>query len=192
MKIALLAAFLVLLPFAAEARPSPYPPVTQYDGDRYSGRTVQLGYDVARAVRSQRQAKRHRKHRREKAGHVSRERAPVVRQIAVPEGMTREVSRVIGGRPAGCPWRFCGCGASLHLFGRIIPSLNLAANWLRFPRTEPAPRMAAARRGHVFVLERHIRGNVWLVHDSNSGGQRTRMHARSIAGYTIVNPHGRG
>ncbi len=101
-------------------------------------------------------------------------------------------AQVIGGRPAGCPYRFCGCGASLHLFGKIIPSLNLAANWLRFPRAEPAPRMAAARRGHVFVLERHIAGNVWLVHDSNSGRGKTRLHARSIAGYVVVNPHGAG
>ena len=58
---------------------------------------------------------------------------------------------VIGGRPAGCPRAFCGCGASLRLFGRIIPSLNLASNWFRFPRAAPAPRMAAVRRHHVFV-----------------------------------------
>lgn len=101
-------------------------------------------------------------------------------------------AQVVGGRPAGCPSRFCGCGASLHLFGRIIPSLNLAANWLRFPRAAPAPKMAAARRGHVFILEQHISGDVWLVHDSNSGGHRTRLHARSIAGYAIVDPHGAG
>ena len=97
---------------------------------------------------------------------------------------------VVGGRPAGCPSRFCGCGASLHLFGRIIPSLNLAANWLRFPRTAPAPRMAAVRPGHVFVLEQHLSGDVWLVYDSNSGGQKTRVHPRSIAGYAVVNPTG--
>lgn len=103
---------------------------------------------------------------------------------------TPRVSEVVGGRPAGCPHRFCGCGASLYLFGRIIPSLNLAANWLRFPRAAPASRMVAARRGHVFVLEQHIAGDVWLVHDSNSGGGRTRVHARSIAGFAIVNPFG--
>ena len=99
-------------------------------------------------------------------------------------------ARVIGGRPAGCPARFCGCGASLHLFGRIIPRLNLAANWLRFPRAAPAPKMVAARRGHVFVLEQHVEGNKWLVFDANSGGRLTRMHVRSIAGFAIVNPHG--
>jgi hypothetical protein len=99
-------------------------------------------------------------------------------------------SRVIGGRLAGCPSRFCGCGASLHLFGRIIPTLNLAANWLRFPRASPAPKMAAARRGHVFVLEEHISGDTWLVYDANSGGSRTRLHPRSIAGFAIVDPSG--
>lgn len=96
---------------------------------------------------------------------------------------------VIGGRPAGCPSRYCGCSASLYLFGKIIPHLNLAANWLRFPRTAPAPRMAAARRGHVFVLVEHRGGNIWLVHDGNSGRKLTRLHERSIAGYTIVNPN---
>lgn len=99
-------------------------------------------------------------------------------------------TQVIGGRPSGCPHAFCGCGASLHIFGKIIPSLNLAANWLRFPRAAPAPGMVAARYGHVFVLEQHIGGNVWLAHDSNSGRGLTRLHARSIAGYTVVNPHG--
>ncbi|WP_338633267.1 hypothetical protein [Afipia carboxidovorans] len=99
-------------------------------------------------------------------------------------------SQVIGGRPAGCPHRFCGCGASLHLFGKIIPRLNLAANWLRFPRAAPAPNMAAARRGHVMVLKRHLGGSTWLVWDANSGGGKTRLHARSIAGFVIVDPSG--
>ena len=41
--------------------------------------------------------------------------------------------QVVGGRPAGCPRSFCGCGASIRVFGRIVPGLNLASNWLRFP-----------------------------------------------------------
>jgi hypothetical protein len=52
--------------------------------------------------------------------------------------------------------------------------------------------MAAVRRHHVFVLEQHIEGNTWLAYDANSGGHATRLHPRSIAGYVIVNPHGRG
>ena len=93
-------------------------------------------------------------------------------------------AQVIGGRPPGCPHAFCGCGASLHLFGRIVPALNLAANWLRFPRAFPAPGMAAVRAHHVMVLEAegHSPGT-WLVHDSNSGGHLTRLHERSLAGY---------
>ena len=98
---------------------------------------------------------------------------------------------VIGRRPAGCPRAFCGCEASLYLFGKIRPELNLAANWIRkFPRTSPAPGMAAARSGHVMVLMSHVEGNDWLVHDGNSGGGLTRQHIRSIRGYTIVNPRG--
>ena len=96
--------------------------------------------------------------------------------------------QVVGGRPAGCPRSYCGCGASLHVFGRIVPGLNLAANWLRFPRTAPAPGMVAARRGHVFVLERHLEGDTWMAYDANSGRHATRIHARSLRGYTVVNP----
>ncbi|MFA6266560.1 MAG: hypothetical protein WC670_12730 [Pseudolabrys sp.] len=97
---------------------------------------------------------------------------------------------IIGSRPSGCPSRFCGCEASLYVFGTIRKDLNLAANWVRkFPRTQPASGMVAARSGHVFVLMRQVDGNQWLVHDGNSGGGRTREHVRSIAGYAIVDPH---
>jgi hypothetical protein len=96
--------------------------------------------------------------------------------------------RTVGNRPSGCPRAFCGCEASLFRFGRIIPQLNLAANWRRFPRTAPAPGMAAVRSGHVMILQQQVAGNVWFVHDGNSGGHVTREHPRSIAGYTIVDP----
>ncbi len=97
--------------------------------------------------------------------------------------------RVVGGRPAGCPSSFCGCGAAIRVFGHVVPELNLASNWLRFPRAAPAPGMVAARHGHVFVLEQPLGGDVWMAYDANSGGHATRMHARSLRGYTIVNPH---
>ena len=96
--------------------------------------------------------------------------------------------RIVGGRPSGCPHAFCGCEASLYKFGRIIPELNLASNWRRFPRTSPAPGMAAVRSGHVMILQQQVAGNVWVVHDGNSGGHATREHPRSIVGYTIVDP----
>lgn len=91
--------------------------------------------------------------------------------------------------PAGCPrWAFCGCGAALRVFGEARRDLWLAAAWLRFPRAAPAPGMVAARSGHVFVLEHHVSGKVWMAYDANSGGRATRIHPRSIAGYSIVNP----
>ena len=90
---------------------------------------------------------------------------------------------VVSRRPQGCPHAFCGCEASLYVFGKIRPELNLASNWIRkFPRTSPAPGMAAARSGHVMVLMSHVEGNNWLVHDGNSGGGLTREHIRSISG----------
>lgn len=93
--------------------------------------------------------------------------------------------------PAGCPVRaFCGCGAAMRVFGRPVRNLWLAANWFHFPRSMPAPGMVAVRRHHVFVIETHIRGSLWLTYDANSGGHATRIHARSIEGYTIVNPRG--
>jgi hypothetical protein len=107
---------------------------------------------------------------------------------AAPFDANGNPARVIGGRPAGCPHAYCGCSASLYLFGRIIPALNLAANWLKFPRAHPAPGMVAARRHHVFVLLRHVTGHRWFVHDGNSGRHLTREHVRSIAGYVIVDP----
>lgn len=190
---------LLAWPAAASARPSQYPGVTHFVGDRYG--SAQLGPEVARDVQRRRAGKAGRKRQRHLDVPLPRRRpgsvAPLegnAEPLSVSGGAWREAgrvaARVIGGRPSGCPARFCGCGASLHLFGRIIPGLNLAANWLRFPRAAPAPKMVAARRGHVFVLERHIAGNTWLVHDSNSGGRRTRIHPRSISGYVIVNPHG--
>ena len=100
---------------------------------------------------------------------------------------------VVGGRPTDCPRSFCGCEASRYLFGHVRADLNLASNWMRkFPRTAPAPGMAAVRNHHVFVLMSHVGGNNWLVHDGNSGHGLTREHVRSISGYTVVNPRGTG
>ena len=112
-----------------------------------------------------------------------------VKSIKVTMHRTHETAEVVGGRPTGCPQKFCGCGASLHLFGRIIPALNTAVNWLQFPRAAPAPLMAAVKRHHVMVLEADLCGGIWRVFDANGGHHLTRVHARSIAGFIIVNPH---
>jgi hypothetical protein len=98
---------------------------------------------------------------------------------------------IVGGRPAGCPRAYCGCGVSLKVFGKIIPELNLALNWKRkFPRTSPAPGMVAARSGHVFYIKEVIDNSTVIAYDPNSGGGKTRIHERSLRGYTVVNPHG--
>lgn len=110
----------------------------------------------------------------------------------------RQVSRTVSDvvtqylpHPAGCPRRaFCGCGAATEVFGAPLRNLWLARAWYKFPRAAPAPQMAAVRPHHVFVLRRHVAGNNWLVADHNSGGRKSRLHVRSIAGFTIVNPHG--
>lgn len=93
--------------------------------------------------------------------------------------------------PAGCPKRaFCACGAAVKVFGHPHRDLWLARAWYRFPRSQPAPGTVAVRRHHVFVLLSPVSGSTWLVWDANSGGRKTRVHHRSIAGWAIVNPHG--
>lgn len=110
---------------------------------------------------------------------------------AIASGVQRvavSVAEVVA-HPAGCPGRaFCGCGASVRVFGHSVRELWLAANWYRFPRAAPAPGMVAVRPHHVFVLEADLGGGLWQVYDANSGRGLTRIHARSLAGYTIVSP----
>ena len=94
--------------------------------------------------------------------------------------------------PSGCPRiAFCACGAATEIFGRPIRALWLAAAWFKFPHSAPAPQTVAVRSHHVFVLRYHIDGDVWMVADYNSGGHLSRLHERSIAGFTIVSPTNR-
>lgn len=93
--------------------------------------------------------------------------------------------------PAGCPRRlFCGCGASMHLFGRVKPGLMLAANWLKFPRAQAAHGMVAARRGHVFVIDKVLGNGTVMAYNYNGYGGRSTYQALSLRGYTVVNPRG--
>jgi len=110
---------------------------------------------------------------------------------AMPFGMPTDRAGRILPHPAGCPHRaFCGCGAAVEVFGKPVRSLWLASNWLRFPRATPAPGMVAARRGHVFVIREVLGGGRVLAYDANSGGRKTRLHVRSLAGFVVVNPNG--
>jgi hypothetical protein len=138
---------------------------------------------------------RHASHRQQQAPIVCNERGCSDRTVpASNAGIAIDAngnSGVIGRRPDGCPRAFCGCEASIYVFGHIRPELNLASNWAkRFPRSSPAPGMVAVRNHHVMVLMSHVDGRDWLVHDGNSGGGLTREHIMSIGGYVIVNPHG--
>ena len=124
--------------------------------------------------------------------HAVRHHRKHVRSFAKSASPTRFVTApaTIVPNPAGCPSRaFCGCGAALRVFGHHVRDLWLAANWYRFPRSLPAPGTVAVRPHHVMVLEAELSPGIWQVYDANSGGHATRIHARPIAGYTIVQPH---
>lgn len=103
---------------------------------------------------------------------------------------------VIVAHPTGCPrWAFCGCGTCAKIGIPLAEckrmGLFLARNWLhRFPRTTCSSGMAAARLGHVMAILSCNGNNTATVYDPNSGGRLTRVHTRSLSGYTIVNPHG--
>jgi hypothetical protein len=114
---------------------------------------------------------------------------------AVIHGVGRAVETIgrgiVGGRPSGCPHAYCGCGTSLYFFHRIVPDLNLAANWLRFPHVshgEPGTAAVAPGRHHVLAVVADLGGGRYMVHDSNSGGGLTRDHVRNLTGYTFVRP----
>ena len=98
---------------------------------------------------------------------------------------------VIGGRPAGCPHAYCGCGLRKYL-GLSDKRLNLAWNWARlFPRVSgPRAGVAAVRAHHVMYIEGRAGNGDWLVRDYNSGGGLSRVHVRDVRGYVFVDPHG--
>jgi hypothetical protein len=96
---------------------------------------------------------------------------------------------VIGGRPNGCPHRYCGCASAKYVgLANKDGRLNLARNWLAFPRATPGPGMAVVRRGHVAIIVGGGPGN-WQLYDPNSGSGLTRIHTRELFG-VIVNPRG--
>jgi hypothetical protein len=106
-------------------------------------------------------------------------------------GRKADAAQVVA-HPAGCPRvAFCGCGAALEVFGQPIRALWLAANWLRFPPAAPSPGMAAVRPHHVMIIRDYLGGGRALVYDANSGGHLTRVHVRSLRGYSIRNPRAR-
>lgn len=114
------------------------------------------------------------------------------RRFIRTRGQSSSESQVVGGRPSGCPHAYCGCGASLYKFGRIIPELNLAWNWVKkFPRISmdaAGNGDAVVRRGHVAIILANLGGGNFKLHDSNSGRGLTRIHVRRVAGWVFVRP----
>ena len=95
--------------------------------------------------------------------------------------------------PSGCPRiAFCGCGASVEVFGHPIRELYLAANWFRFPHTTAASGMVAVRNHHVFVIRSVNSDGTVVAYDANSGGHLTRVHTVSLVGYSVRDPRGGG
>lgn len=91
--------------------------------------------------------------------------------------------------PSGCPRSaFCGCGASVRIFGHPVRDLYLAANWFRFPHAIAAPGMVAVRSHHVFVIESVNGDGTVVAFDANSGHHQTRIHTVSLAGYSVRDP----
>lgn len=96
--------------------------------------------------------------------------------------------------PPGCPpVLFCGCGASIEVFGRSIRDLWLVDNWFRFPRAAPADGMVVLWPHRHIAVIRHYYGNGRaLLYDANSGGGLTRVHVVDISNLVVVNPHPEG
>jgi hypothetical protein len=100
-------------------------------------------------------------------------------------------SRVIGGRPEGCPRAYCGCGLRKYL-GIADASLDLAWNWAKkFPRTIARAGAAAVRSHHVMLLESHVAGSLWNVRDYNGGRHLSYIHVRDVRGFIFVDPRAR-
>ncbi len=124
--------------------------------------------------------------------------APASNSVAAPTttgvaarsyASAKQDTTIIGGRPAGCPHAYCGCGLAKFL-GLDDPRLNLAWNWVRYFPRESAPRagLAAVSHAHVMYIEGSAGDGLWLIRDYNSGGGLSRLHVRDVRGYVFVNP----
>jgi hypothetical protein len=80
------------------------------------------------------------------------------------------------GRPKGCPTLWCGCWLALELFNRHTPELWLAANWLKFPRTNPEPGAVAIitrkkQIAHVGVVVGFSKEGNPIIRSGNHNGR---------------------
>lgn len=154
----------------------------------------QMGFGAAQKIYTPREQPRRHARKPVSMQQVTPNAAP---NYAAKPIKTTALEPQIVAHPDGCPRRlFCGCGAAQRLkevWGIIVEKpreLWLAANWGRFPRARPAPGMIAYRRGHVFVIEADLGGGKVYAYDANAGKGLTKLHVRSLAGFTVVNPRG--
>ena len=105
-----------------------------------------------------------------------------MRRVTVADANGNVSESIIGGRPAGCPHAYCGCGARLHL-GISDPRLNLAWNWTKYYH---GSTLVAVWPHHVAIIERMTGPHTAILIDYNSGLGLSRHHERSIAGARIV------
>ncbi len=130
------------------------------------------------------QARHHHHYRRHSYHHRHVDGMPVIAWQQTTRGQ-------IVSHPSGCPSRaFCGCGVSVKVFGHPVRDLFLASNWFKFPHASPAPGMVAVRNHHVMYIQSVDANGNAVVYDPNSGGHQTRIHMRSLSGYSVRNPHG--
>lgn len=185
-RIIVAAALLGLFATQAEAK---YPS-RQIEFDRHNpSPSIFMGAPEFRSSKRERRTHVERSNKRIAVGALDRPRSrSIVRARHQEHSPGRAAS--IQPHPPGCPSRaFCGCGTALHVFGKNIRSLWLARNWYRFPPATPAPGMVAVRRHHVFAILKVLDRSRVIAYDPNSGGHKTRIHIRSLAGYSVRNPH---
>lgn len=162
-----------LLSSVAVAKPSRYPPVTLFSGDRYVlvSQSNTTAADVIRSVRcpppacqrgSASKAKYlYRTKPRQKAAPVPRSRPGTVAPLTLAGGAVREVNSAIasiaggymGGNPTG--WRSRWCGNFMRLVVRKAglpdhPTGNLARNWRSYGRP------AGSHAGSIGVMRSHV------------------------------------
>ncbi len=182
MRIFAAIALLCLVPFGAEAKQSPYPGVTQYDGDRISARQAQIGITARRVAPTRRQAPPRAQQRWR--GDVP---LPTPRPFSVPGetspqtiwgGVQREAGRAIG---RGRPRAWCGWWLGHHL-GMPLRHLWLARNWAGVGSNAGGPQVGAVVvwRHHVGIITGRSASG-WIVKSGNDS-HAVRERVRSIAG----------
>jgi hypothetical protein len=178
---------------SAEARRSDGS-VTQFCGDRVCG-WFPSDFRSELRVPKRKYAAAHKPHRKVHRKVVRTPGNLAVGKLAAPG---RYIRPQIIAHPAGCPpVRFCGCGLSVHFFGRPVREggLAVAAEWARrFPRAILAAGTAVVTRagGHVYGVLAVLGPRLVLAWDANSGRHQTKIHPRALRpGDVVVNPRAR-